>query len=147
MDAVFFSIHRETVQKECVIFAMGIKESGNYEILGFYMNPVENHIAYGNVLMDLHERDVEEPLLFVADGLPGIVEEIRRLYPRADFQLCTVHASRNFESHVRVQDRNEIDSDLKGIFLSRSSHEAIDQFNAFKDKWSNKEIHILHKSD
>ncbi|MFG1520265.1 MAG: transposase, partial [Thermoplasmataceae archaeon] len=56
MDAMFFSLRRETVQKECVIFAMGIKETGQYEILGFYMNPIENHIAYRNVLMDLHER-------------------------------------------------------------------------------------------
>ncbi len=138
MDAVFFSLRRETVQKECVIFAMGIRESGNYEILGFYMNPVENHIAYRNVLMDLHERGVEEPLLFIADGLPGIEEEIRQLYPRADFQLCTIHASRNLESHVRVQDRNEIDSDLKGIFLSRTREEALNQFNEFKNKWSSK---------
>ena len=126
------------VQKERVIFAMGIKESGNYEILGFYMNPVENHIAYRNVLMDIHGRGVEEPLLFIADGLPGIEEEIKQLYPRADFQLCTIHASRNFESHVRVQDRNEIDSDLKGIFLSRSREEALNQFTEFKDKWSSR---------
>ena len=138
MDAVFFSLRRETVQKECVIFAMGIRESGNYEILGFYMNPVENHIAYRNVLMDIHERGVEEPLLFIADGLPGIEEEIKQLYPRADFQLCTIHASRNLESHVRVQDRNEIDSDLKGIFLSRTREEALNQFNEFKNKWSSK---------
>ena len=138
MDAVFFSLRRETVQKECVIFAMGIRESGNYEILGFYMNPVENHIAYRNVLMDLHERGVGEPLLFIADGLPGIEEEIKQLYPRADFQLCTIHASRNFESHVRVQDRNEIDSDLKGIFLSRTREEALNQFTEFKSKWSSK---------
>jgi putative transposase len=117
---------------------MGIRETGQYEILGFYMNPVENHIAYRNVLMDLHGREVEEPLLFIADGLPGIEEEIKQLYPRSEFQLCTVHASRNFESHVRVQDRNEIDSDLKGIFLSRSREEATDQFNAFKNKWSSK---------
>ncbi len=68
MDAMFFSLRRETVQKEYVIFAMGIRESGQYEILGFYMNPVDNHIAYRNALMDLHERDVEEPLLFIADG-------------------------------------------------------------------------------
>ena len=138
MDAVFFSLRRETVQKECVIFAMGIRESGNYEILGFYMNPVENHIAYRNVLMDIHERGVEEPLLFIADGLPGIEEEIKQLYPRADFQLCTIHASRNFESHVRVQDRNEIDSDLKGIFLSRTREEALNQFTVFRNKWSSK---------
>jgi putative transposase len=138
MDAMFFSLRRDTVQKECVIFAMGIKETGQYEILGFYMNPVENHIAYRNVLMDLHERGVEEPLLFIADGLPGIEEEIRQLYPRADFQLCTIHASRNFESHVRVQDRNAIDSDLKGIFLSRTREEALNQFTEFKNKWSSR---------
>ena len=88
--------------------------------------------------MDLHERGVEEPLLFIADGLPGIVEEIKQLYPRADFKLCTVHASRNFEAHVRVQDRNEIDPCLKGIFLSRSRGEALDQFNAYKSKWSSR---------
>jgi putative transposase len=138
MDAMFFSLRRDTVQKECVIFAMGIKETGQYEILGFYMNPIENHIAYRNVLMDIHERGVLEPLLFIADGLPGIEEEIKQLYPRSDFQLCTIHASRNFESHVRVQDRNSIDSDLKGIFLSRSREDAIDQFNAFKNKWSSR---------
>ena len=39
---------------------------------------------------------------------------------------------------MRVQDRNEIDSDLKGIFLSRSRGEAIDQFNAFRSKWSSR---------
>ena len=138
MDAIFLSLRRETVQKECVIFAMGIRETGQYEILGFYMNPVENHIAYRNVLMDLHERGLEEPLLFIADGLPGIEEEIRQLYPRADFQLCTIHAGRNFESHVRVQDRNEIDSDLKGIFLSRTREEALHQFTEFRNKWSSR---------
>ena len=49
-----------------------------------------------------------------------------------------MHASRNFESLVRVLDRNEIDSDLKGIFLSRSRADALDQFNAFRSKWSSK---------
>ena len=62
---------------------------------------------YGS-LDTLHERGVEEPLLFVADGLPGVL------------------------------DRNEIDSDLKGIFLSRTREEALNQFNEFRDKWSSK---------
>ena len=74
---MLFSLRLETVQKERAIFALGIKVSRNYEILGFYMNPVENYVAYGNVLMGLHERGVIEPLLFIADGLQGIEEEIR----------------------------------------------------------------------
>ena len=102
------------------------------------MNPIENHVAYKNILIDLHEGGVEEPLLFIADGVPGIKEEVRQIYPSADFQLCTVHASRNLETLVRVQDRNEIDNDLKNIFLSRSRNESIDQFNEFKNKRSSK---------
>ena len=39
---------------------------------------------------------------------------------------------------MRVQDRNEIDSDLKGIFLSRTREEALNQFTEFKSKWSSK---------
>lgn len=88
--------------------------------------------------MDLHERGMEEPLLFIAVGLPGIEEEIKQIYPRANFQLCTVHASWNFESHMRVQDRNEINSNLKGIFLSQTREEAMNCFNAFRNKWSSK---------
>ena len=88
--------------------------------------------------MDLHEGGMEKPLLFITDGLPGIDEEIKEIYPRADFQLYTVHVLRNFESHVRMQDRNEIDSDLKGIVLSHTRVEAVNQFNPFINKWSSK---------
>ena len=87
---MFTYLCRETVQKERVIFAIGIQESGNYKILGFYMNSVENHIAYGNVLMDMQEKAVIEPLSFITDGLPVIDEEIRQLYPRSDFQIRTI---------------------------------------------------------
>ena len=104
----------------------------------FYINSVEKHITYRNVLIDLHERGVEEPLLFAEDGLPGIEEEIKQICPRSDFQLCTIHASRNFLSHVRTSDRNDIDSDLKDIFLSKSKNEAIKRFDDFKNKWSSK---------
>ena len=65
------------MQKECVIFAMGIRETGQYEILGFYMNPVENHIAYRIVLIDLQEIGVQEHLLIMVNRLLEIEEKIR----------------------------------------------------------------------
>ncbi len=99
---------------------------------------MEKHIAYRNVLVDLQERGVEEPLLFVADCLTGIEEEIKQLYPSSDFQLCTLHASKNFESKIRLSDRNEADGDLKKIFHSGSKEEAIKKFDEFKNKWYSK---------
>jgi len=76
--------------------------------------------------------------LFIADGIPKLDEEIRRVYPRADFQLCTIHASRNFESEVRESDVNAVDSQLKQIFLSDDKEEAMKRFNEFKSIWEGK---------
>ena len=61
----------------------------------------------------------------------------------------TFSGADHFESHVRVQDRNEIDSDLKGIFLSRTREEALNQFTVFRNKWSSKypkPVHNMEKS-
>ncbi len=101
LDALFFFLRRDTVEKEPILFAMGIRESGEYEIMGFYLASKESHLSYTAVINDLYDRGVREPLLFIADGIPKLDEEIRKVFPRADFQLCTIHASRNFESEVR----------------------------------------------
>ena len=90
----------------------------NSTILGFYISSKESHLSYNEVINDLYNRGVREPLLFIADGIPKLDEEIRKVFPRADFQLCTIHASRNFESEIREYDVDIIDSQLKQIFLS-----------------------------
>ena len=138
LDALFFYLRRDTVEKEPIIFAMGIKEPGEYEILGFYISSKESHLSYNEVINDLYNRGSLIPLLFIADGIPKLDEEIRRVYPRADFQLCTIHASRNFESEVRGYDVNAVDSQLKQIFLSDDREEAMKRFNEFKSIWENK---------
>ena len=50
LDALFFYLRRDTVEKEPIIFAMGIKESGEYEILGFYISSKESHLSYNEVI-------------------------------------------------------------------------------------------------
>ena len=37
LDVLFFYLRRGNVDKEPVIFALGIKETGEYEVLGFYL--------------------------------------------------------------------------------------------------------------
>jgi len=50
----------DTVDKEPIIFAMGIKESGEYEILGFYISSKESHLSYNEAINDLYSRGVRE---------------------------------------------------------------------------------------
>jgi Transposase, Mutator family. len=49
LDALFFYLRRDTVEKEPIIFAMGIKESGEYEII-FHISSKESHISYNEVI-------------------------------------------------------------------------------------------------
>ena len=88
----------------------------------------------------------EEKLKIVLEGMSGTVSvsdlckkyylKPARFYYWKDQLLNS--APEIFENRGRKvdEDRNEIDSDLKGIFLSPSREDAIDQFNVFKDKWS-----------
>ena len=86
----------------------------------------------------LSNRGVREPLLFVADRLPKIDEEVRRVFPRADFQLRTIHASRNFKAETRESDKLQIDRELKRVFTADTKEDALARLSLFKAQWSKK---------
>ena len=111
LDELFFYLRRGNVDKEPVIFALGIKETGEYEVLGFYLTVKESHNSYKEVLEDLYNRGLKEPLLIVADGIKNLDEEVMEIYPRSEFQLCTIHYTRGLKSNVREKDIDEITVD------------------------------------
>ena len=106
------------MENEPVIFAMEIRETGEYEIPRFYPFAKETRNTYFSVIQDLYNRGIREPLLFIADGIPKLDEEIRKIFPESD--------------------KNEIDHDLKDIFTSDTKESAMERFNHFKNKWSSK---------
>ena len=78
---------------------------------------------------------MREPLLFIADGMPKLDEEIRKVFPSADFQLRTIHASRNLESEVRGSDKLTIDRELKRVLVSEDMDYALQRLKEFKSQW------------
>ena len=66
LDGLFFYLRRGNVDKEPVIFALGIKETGEYEISEFYLTVKESYNTYKEVLEDLYSRGLNEPLLIVS---------------------------------------------------------------------------------
>ena len=54
-------------------------------------------------------------LLFVTDGLPGLPEAIRRVYPQAEWQRCVVHGVRWSLSQVRARDPALLAEDLRWV--------------------------------
>ena len=109
MDGLFFFLRRDTVQKEPIIFAMGIKESGEYEIPSFYLTVKESHDTHFTVLQDLYDR--------------GVREQIRRIFPGTDFQFCTIYASRNLDLKSPDFTIEHTDSEMKYRILTMTPEE------------------------
>ena len=60
LDALFFFLRRDTVEKEPILFVMGIRESVEYEIMGFYLSSKESPLSYVEVVKELYKRGREE---------------------------------------------------------------------------------------
>lgn len=71
---------------------------------------------WDELLQDVRARGTEEVLLFISDGLTGIVDAIGQIYLKAKCQSCCVRVARNIAHKVRVTDRAEICNDFKSVY-------------------------------
>jgi putative transposase len=138
LDGMYIKLRRDEVANEVIYFALGITEDGYREVLGFYVGGQESSLGWRNILEDLYSRGVQEVLLGVFDGLPGLEEAFKSVFPLADVQRCVVHKVRNTLNHVRKKDQFEIAEDLKKIYRSFIKESAHTAFTQFSDKWSTK---------
>jgi transposase-like protein len=135
LDATYIALKRDTVTKEAVYIAVGIREDGSKEVLSYTIAPTESAFVWKEVLEDLKDRGVEEVLLFISDGLKGIIDRIFTIFPDAQYQSCCVHISRNIAHKVRVTDRAEICEDFKSVYRSSNREEGEKALNDFVKKW------------
>ncbi|MFO7296589.1 MAG: IS256 family transposase [Clostridia bacterium] len=138
LDALFVPLRRDTVEQESIYLAMGVNLDGYREILGFYVGGRESATGWKEVLEDLYRRGLHEVLLGVFDGLPGLEEAFRSVYPKADVQRCMTHKMRNTTAAVRQKDRPAITADLKKVYQSPTYEIALQQFAEFQSRWQKK---------
>lgn len=143
MDATYIPLKRQTVSKEAVYIVIGIRLDGTKEVLGFTIAPTESAYIWKEIMQDLKDRGLEEVLLVVTDGLKGVNDNIQSVYPKAQFQQCCVHISRNIAHKVRINDRKEICDDFKGVYQARSKEEATKQIHFMIEKWKKKYPKII----
>lgn len=137
IDALFVKLRRDRVSSDAVYIVAGVDEAGYRDILGLYIGASESSTFWKQILVDLKERGVEEVLLFVFDGLTGLENAVKEVFPKSLTQLCLVHQIRQTLSYVRASHKEAVASDLKSIYKSRSLSEAKDKLLKIKAKWHN----------
>lgn len=131
----YSSDYSSEVNEECVMVIMGITDKGHKEILDFITVPNEGSHSWKDFLMSLKERGIGNPKLFITDGLQGMPNAIKEVFPKAKHQRCLVHIQRNISQNVRVKDRTEITSDFKKVYNQETVDETNSKFKEFVDKW------------
>ena len=82
MDAIHYKVredHRYVTKAAYVV--LGIAMDGRKDILGVWIGEHESSKFWLNVLNDLKSRGVMDVYLFCTDGLCGMMEAIRAVYP------------------------------------------------------------------
>ncbi|MDI6868764.1 MAG: transposase, partial [Coprothermobacterota bacterium] len=118
VDGTFLKVRREgkVREGEVVYLALGISEDGTKEVLTFFpASSGESAEVWKEVLWDLKERGLKEPLLFIGDGLTGLPHAVKEIFPKADFQSCLLHKMRQSLAKVRKRDREALAEDMRRV--------------------------------
>ena len=59
LDATYIAVRRDTVSKEAVYIAVGIREDGSKEVLGYTIAPTESAYNWQELLEELKDRGVK----------------------------------------------------------------------------------------
>jgi len=109
-------------------------------------NLVENSKQAGieveNIMLgvcnDLKNRGVKDILIAFMDGLKGLPDAIKAVFPEVNIQSCIIQQIRNSIKYVSYKNKKEVVRDLKLIYKAPTEEIALTQLDSLKEKWNNK---------
>ena len=134
---IYFNVKQENViVKKAAYVILWVTTEGFKEVLGIWIGENETAKYWLGTLNELKNRGVKDILIICSDGLKGINEAIKAIYPNAMQQICIVHLIRNSVKFISYKHLREFCNDLRTIYKSNDEKEARDNLEKVKDKWS-----------
>lgn len=128
LDARYENVREDNaVRKVAVLVALGVREDGHREVLGYGIERVENEAFWRDFIEDLVKRGLAGVKLVVSDAHEGLRRAIEKGLPAARWQRCKVHFLRNLGSRIPLRHRPALLALAKTIFAQQSHDEALEQ--------------------
>ena len=139
MDAVHFNVREDNrTVKKALYVAIGIRVTGQKEVLGMWIGGNESAKYWLGVLNEIKNRGTEDIMIVSVDGLTGFVDAIQAVFPKAEVQRCIVHQIRYSTKFISYKDRKEFVKDLKLVYKADTEEMAVVALDALEDKWGAK---------
>ena len=101
LDAIYTKIRTDRgVVSTAVLIAIGLREDGHRDVLGFELGNKESYHNWKSFLQGLKERGLERSELWISDDHDGLVKSLEECFPGQLRQRCIIHWMRNAQSKV-----------------------------------------------
>ncbi len=137
VDGIRIKIRDGTVTNRTVYVVMGINMDGHRDILGLWVGPTggESPKFWLSVMTELKNRGIADVLVLCCDGLRGLPDSARAVWPLVDVQLCVVHLVRNSLRFASKKRWPAITRQLKDIYIAPSLDAAEVELAEFIETW------------
>lgn len=139
MDAVHFKVKEEhKIVSKAAYICMALDMKGHKDILGIWIGEQEGAKFWLSVCNDLKNRGVRDILLACMDGLKGLPDAIKAVFPNVSIQSCIIHQIRNSIKYIASKDSKTFMKDLKGVYQAVNEEEALDALDVLESTWGHK---------
>lgn len=104
------------VTAKTAYLVIGVDVEGRKQALGCWIADTEGAKFWQKVLTDLRNRGLRDILIACCDGLNGLPDSIRSVFPDVVVQTCVVHVVRNATRFVAYGDRKKLTTAMKAIY-------------------------------
>jgi len=126
------------VTTKVAYLAIGVDVEGRKHALGCWIQDTEGAKFWAKVLTDLRNRGVADILIACCDGLTGLPDAIRSIFPNTIVQTCVVHVIRNAMRFVSYNDRKKVAAVMRTIYTAPTLEGAELALAEFDKQWGEK---------
>lgn len=135
-DAIHYKVRENgKILSKAAYTCLGINMEGKKEILGIWIGENEGARFWVSVFNELRARGAKDILIACMDGLKGMPDALKAVFPEAITQLCIVHMIRNSLKFVASKYQKEFITDLKLVYQAPSETIATQALESLNERW------------
>jgi putative transposase len=145
MDAIHFKVREDNrIVSKAAYICMALDMKGYKDILGIWIGEQEGAKFWLSVCNDLKNRGVKDIVLACMDGLKGLPDAIKAVFPEVNIQSCIIHEIRNSIKYIPSKDIKAFLKDLKAVYQAVNETMAVQSLQTLDDKWGDKYPIVIH---
>jgi putative transposase len=137
VDCLYVTLRLSHETKKCAVYViLGYDVDGKKDILGLWLCETESKQKWMHIFDEIKLRGVEDILFLSMDGISGLEEGAKAIFPNVIPQRCIVHLIRHSIKYVPSKDYKVFTASLKLVYGASSLRACESAFETFKNEFS-----------